>query len=112
MLVISQVPGMAEAANIILCHEEHFDGSGYPRGLRGDEIPLGARLFTVIDILDAITSDRPYRKEGSFDLAKAEILRMSGSQFDPKAVEAFRAKEEVLREMVVAKCFQRFVAEV
>lgn len=104
--LISEVTGMEEAANIILCHEERYDGSGYPKGLRGDEVPLGARIFMVIDTLDAITSDRPYRKGGSFDVAKAEILRMSGSQFDPEAVEAFRVKEEVLREMVVAKRFQ------
>ena len=95
---------MEEAANIILCHEERYDGSGYPRGLSGDDIPLGARLFMVIDSLDAITSDRPYRKGNSFDAAKKEILRMAGSQFDPKAVDIFSAEEEVLREMVVAKC--------
>lgn len=100
--LISQVLGMAEAANIILCHEERYDGSGYPAGLSGNNIPLGARLFMVIDTLDAITSDRPYRKGDSFGAAKKEILRMAGSQFDPNIVDAFRAEEEVLREMVIA----------
>ena len=109
--LISQIPGMGEAANIILCHEERYDGSGYPRGLSDNDIPLGARLFMVIDTLDAITSDRPYRKGNSFDAAKAEILRMAGSQFDPKAVDAFSAKEKVLREMVIAKCYQPFSLE-
>ncbi|PTQ89925.1 HD domain-containing protein [Nitrosomonas nitrosa] len=106
--LISQIPGMADAANIILCHEERYDGTGYPRNLHGDQIPLGARLFMVIDTLDAITSDRTYRKGATFDVAKAEILRMKGSQFDPQAVDAFSAEEAVLREMVLAKCQQPF----
>lgn len=104
--LISQIPAMVEAANIILCHEERYDGTGYPRGLHGNQIPLGARLFMVIDTLDAITSDRAYRKGASFDVAKTEILRLSGSQFDPLAVDAFSAEEAVLREMVLAKCQQ------
>lgn len=102
--LISQIPGMKKAANIILCHEERWDGSGYPGGLSGKDIPLGARLFMVIDTLDAITSDRPYRKGESFAVAKAEILRVTGSQFDPEAVDAFCAEEAILREMVNAKC--------
>lgn len=106
--LISQIPGMTQAANIILCHEEHYDGRGYPRGLIGNQIPLGARLFMVIDTLDAITSDRAYRKGASYDIAKTEIARMSGSQFDPQAVAAFNAEESMLREMVNAKCQQAF----
>ena len=102
--IVAQVPGMREAADIVRCHEERFDGSGYPRGLSGGTIPWGARLFTVIDTLDAITSDRPYRQALSFDAAKAEILRMSGSQFDPRAVGVFLEAEPVLREMVSLKC--------
>ncbi|SOD22824.1 HD-GYP domain-containing protein [Nitrosomonas ureae] len=102
--LISQIPGMTDAADIILCHEERYNGSGYPKGLSGSQIPLGARLFMVIDTLDAITSDRPYRKANSFDVAKAEILHMAGSQFDPKVVDTFDAEEEVLREMVMLKC--------
>ncbi|MGR9099160.1 MAG: HD-GYP domain-containing protein [Gammaproteobacteria bacterium] len=102
--LISQIPDMTDAAGIILTHEERYDGSGYPRGLQADQIPLGARLFMVIDALDAITSDRPYRKGESFDAAKAEIVRMAGSQFDPLAVDAFLTEETVLREMVSNKC--------
>ena len=102
--IVAQVPGMQEAADIVRCHEERFDGSGYPRGLSGDAIPWGARLFTVIDTLDAITSDRPYREALSFEAAKVEILRMSGSQFDPRAVGIFLEAEPVLREMVLLKC--------
>lgn len=98
--------GLHEAAELVLAHEERFDGSGYPRGLRGEEIPLGARLFAVIDTLDAITSDRPYRKAGSFAAAKEEIVSMTGVQFDPLAVEVFLAEESVLREMVALKCGQ------
>lgn len=72
--------------------------------MAGDAIPLWARLFAVIDTLDAITSDRAYRKGLPFDTAKAEILHLSGVQFDPVAVEAFVAEEAELREMVELKC--------
>ena len=102
--IVSQMPGMQDAADIVLSHEERFDGSGYPRGLSGASIPWGARLFAVIDTLDAMTSDRPYRKELDFDAAKAEIQRMSGTQFDPDAVRIFLEAEPVLRDMVSLKC--------
>lgn len=107
--ILASVPFMAEAADIVLCHEEHFDGTGYPRGLSGEAIPLGARLFAVIDTLDTMTSDRPYRKGSSFDAAKTEILSLSGAQFDPQAVEAFSAEEKILRMMVARKCGVDFV---
>lgn len=102
--IVSQIPFLAAAAEVILAHEERFDGSGYPRGLKGEAIPWGARLFAVIDTLDAMTSDRPYRKGLSFDTAKEEIRRLSGSQFDPEAVAAFAAEETILRRMVEIKC--------
>jgi len=102
--ILKNVPGMREAAEIVLSHEERFDGSGYPRGLAGTAIPFGARLFSVIDSLDAMTSDRPYRQGMPFDSAKDEITRLAGTQFDPAAVQAFMAEEPVLREMVAAKC--------
>jgi HD-GYP domain-containing protein (c-di-GMP phosphodiesterase class II) len=104
--ILATVPHLAEAAQIVLCHEERFDGSGYPRGLAGEAIPLWARLFAIIDTLDAMTSDRPYRKGLGFDAAKTEIHRMSGRQFDPGAVEAFLAEEETLRKMVALKCVE------
>ena len=104
--ILSHVPFLARAAKIVLTHEERFDGSGYPSGLAGERIPLWSRLFAVIDALDAMTSDRPYRKGSSFDAAKAEIVPLAGSQFDPQAVAAFVAEEKTLREMVALKCDQ------
>lgn len=102
--IVAKLPDMALAAQVVRCHEERFDGTGYPRGLKGEDIPLGARLFAVIDTLDAMTSDRSYRKAMSFDAAKDEIVRMAGTQFDPLAVEAFLLDEATLREMVAVKC--------
>lgn len=87
--MLRKIPFLRGAAEIVYCHQEHFDGNGYPNGLRGDETPVGARIFAVADALDAITSDRPYRQAQNFDAARSEILRCSGSQFDPKVVEAF-----------------------
>lgn len=97
--ILSSLPFLNTAAEIVLHHEERFDGTGYPDGLRGEQISLWARLFAVIDTLDAMISDRPYRKGMPFEDAQIEIQRMSGSQFDPQAVEAFMAEHEVLRNM-------------
>jgi len=109
--ILTGAPFMGDAAQIVLTHEERFDGTGYPRGLAGQAIPLWARIFAVIDTLDAITSDRPYRKGLSFDAARAEIARQSGVQFDPQAVEVFVAEEAALREMVALKCSTAVVPE-
>jgi len=87
--ILRKIPFLAEAAAIVYTHQEHFDGNGYPSRLRGNEIPIGARIFAVADAMDAITSDRPYRKAKSFDEARQEILRCSGTQFDPNVVEVF-----------------------
>jgi putative nucleotidyltransferase with HDIG domain len=87
--MLRKIPFLAGAAEIVLCHQEYYDGNGYPNGLRGREIPVGARIFAVADTLDAITSDRPYRKARGFDAAREEILRCSGTQFDPAVVEVF-----------------------
>ncbi len=87
--MLRKIPFLAGAAEIVYCHQEHYDGSGYPRGIKGREIPIGARIFAVGDTLDAITSDRPYRPARSFDAAREEILRCSGTQFDPAVVEVF-----------------------
>lgn len=87
--ILRKIPFLSEAAEIVFSHQERFDGTGYPNGLRGGEIPVGARIFAVADTLDAITSDRPYRKARSFDVAREEILRCSGAQFDPAVVEVF-----------------------
>jgi putative nucleotidyltransferase with HDIG domain len=87
--MLRKIPFLAEAAEIVYSHQEHFDGGGYPNQLREDEIPIGSRIFAVADTLDAITSDRPYRKARGFDTARNEILRCSGTQFDPNVVEIF-----------------------
>ncbi len=89
--ILAQVPYLRPAAKIVLAHHERWDGHGYPRGLEGEAIPLGARIFAVCDTYDAIISDRPYRRGQSPDAALAEILRCAGSQFDPQVVEAFEA---------------------
>lgn len=97
--LLDKIPFFSLAGQIVLSHEERYDGSGYPRALKGEAIPLAARLFAIIDTLDAMTFDRPYRKGLPFDTAKGEIIKMAGSQFDPMAVETFLKEEEMLREM-------------
>jgi putative nucleotidyltransferase with HDIG domain len=87
--MLHQVKFLEGPAEIILAHHERWDGKGYPRGLHEDEIPLGARIFPVVDTFDAMTSDRPYRKALSTQQALNEILKYGGSQFDPRVVEAF-----------------------
>ena len=87
--LLRRIPFLGEASDIVYSHQERFDGTGYPRGLKGEEIPLGARIFSVADTLDAITSDRPYRPAQSVKAAKEEIERWSGRQFDPDVVRAF-----------------------
>ena len=87
--MLRKIPFLSEAAEIVYSHQEHYDGGGYPNRSRGGQIPIGARIFAVADTLDAITSDRPYRKARSFDAARGEILRCSGTQFDPAVVEVF-----------------------
>ncbi len=87
--LVKGITFLADAAEIVLAHHERFDGYGYPRGLKGEEILLGARIFAVADTLDAITSDRPYRRASSFESARETIRRLSGSQFDPHVVDVF-----------------------
>jgi response regulator RpfG family c-di-GMP phosphodiesterase len=87
--MVSGISFLSGAAQILLAHQESYDGSGYPQGLAGDQIPMGARIFAVTDTLDAMTSDRPYRNALSFQDAREEIVRCSGSQFDPDVVQAF-----------------------
>ena len=87
--MLRQVKFLEGAAEIILAHHERWDGKGYPYGLHEDEIPLGARIFTVVDTFDSMTSDRPYRKALSTMDALNEILKNGGTQFDPIVVEAF-----------------------
>jgi response regulator RpfG family c-di-GMP phosphodiesterase len=78
---------LRDAAEVVYSHHEKFDGSGYPRGLRGDQIPFGARVFTIIDSIDAMIYKRPYNEPISFQAASDEVRRCSGTQFDPELVE-------------------------
>ena len=96
--MLSRIPFLAEAAEIVYAHQEKYDGTGYPRGLKGEEIPLGARIFSVADTLDAITSDRAYRKAQPLSAARAEIERCSGTQFDPQVVRVFLEMNDHLWE--------------
>jgi putative nucleotidyltransferase with HDIG domain len=92
--MLIRIPFLRDAAEIVLAHQEFFDGSGYPRALRGEQIPLGARIFTIADSLDAMISDRPYRKALPLNHAREEIRRCSGTQFDPKMVDVFMSIPE------------------
>lgn len=87
--IVGDLQWLAGGELIVRHHHERYDGNGYPHQMRGDNIPFGARMFSVIDTLDALTSDRPYRKARPFHVAIAEIQRCSGTQFDPQIVEAF-----------------------
>jgi len=89
--MLADIPYLQEEIQIILAHQEKWDGTGYPRGLKGEEIPLGARLFMIADTFDALISDRPYRKGVPYEEARAVIEQESDKQFDPRAVQAFLA---------------------
>ena len=87
--LVKQIPFLAEAAEIVLSHHERCDGTGYPRGLKGAEIPLGAKIFGVADTVDAMTSDRPYRSALSWREAHEEIRHWSGIRYDPRVCDSF-----------------------
>jgi putative nucleotidyltransferase with HDIG domain len=87
--LVKGIPFLTDAAEIILTHHERYDGSGYPRGLKAEEILLGARIFAVADSFDAITSDRPYRRASPFEEGRETIQRKAGRLFDPQVVEVF-----------------------
>jgi len=92
--MLIRIPFLRDAAEIVLAHQEFYDGSGYPRGLKADDIPLGSRIFTIADSLDAMISDRPYRKALPLSHARGEIKRCSGTQFDPRVVDVFMSIPE------------------
>jgi cyclic di-GMP phosphodiesterase len=87
--ILHSVPFLEKAAEIVRAHHEHYDGSGYPDGLAGEQIPLAARIFAVADALDAITTDRPYRSGVPLSEARAAIAEAAGRQFDPMVVHEF-----------------------
>ena len=86
--ILDQIAGLEEMAKIVRYHQEAYDGSGYPEGLKGEQIPIGARIATAVDAFDAMITDRPYRKGMTVEKAIEELKRNSGTQFDPKVVEA------------------------
>jgi response regulator RpfG family c-di-GMP phosphodiesterase len=92
--MLQHIRFLEPALDIVLCHQERWDGSGYPRGLKGEEIPLGARIFAVVDTFDAMTSDRPYRKALSITQARDEVLKFTRIQFDPAVADAFLAIDD------------------
>jgi len=98
--IIGHIGYFARAAEIIHTHHEHYDGTGYPRQLKGEAIPHGARVFAVADSLDALTVQRPYREALVFEDAQEEIRKESGTIFDPKVVEAFFMASDELEEYI------------
>jgi putative nucleotidyltransferase with HDIG domain len=96
--MLKKIPFLSEASEIVYAHQERFDGTGYPRGLSGKDIPLGARIFSVADTLDAITSDRPYRAAQTIQVAREEVERFSGRQFDPEVVRVFLEMPDTIWE--------------
>src|SRR2546425_7270901 len=87
--ILDGIEALKPASEVVLSHHERHDGAGYPRKLKKDEIPLGARIFSVTDCLDVMTSDRPYRKALTYEEARREIAQFSGTQFDPAVVKYF-----------------------
>jgi PAS domain S-box-containing protein len=88
---LSQIAFLHPALEIPYCHHEKWDGSGYPRGLKGKQIPLSARIFAIVDVWDALRSDRPYRSAWSFEKTRDYILGLAGTHFDPRVVEVFKS---------------------
>ena len=91
--MLSEVSFFRELAEVVRCHHERYDGQGYPRGVSGEKIPIGARILSVLDAYVAMTSERPYRKTRTHEDAMQEILRQAGTQFDPVVVRALAEAE-------------------
>ena len=87
--IVRGIEFLADATHVVRSHHERWDGRGYPDGLKGEEIPVAARAFAVADVLDALTTDRPYRPASSFALAREMIVAESGKHFDPRVIEAY-----------------------
>jgi len=87
--MLSPISYLKHSLEIPYCHHEKWDGSGYPRGLKGEEIPLSARVFAVVDVFDALTSDRPYRAAWTHEEVYRHIQEQAGKHFDPQVVKIF-----------------------
>lgn len=101
--MLTGITQLTEESDIVYCHHERWDGAGYPRGLNKEEIPIGARIFAIVDTYDAMTSDRVYRKGLPHETAVEEIQRLSGKQYDPELVKTFLALDEEQWQDVRAK---------
>jgi ribonuclease P protein subunit RPR2 len=101
--IVQGIEFLAEAARVVRSHHERWDGTGYPDGLAREEIPLAARVFSVADVLDALTTDRPYRPACSMRYARAMINAESGTHFDPKVVDAFNPIDDEVFERIAAE---------
>jgi ribonuclease P protein subunit RPR2 len=101
--IVRGIDFLGPAADVVRSHHERWDGRGYPDGLAGEQIPLAARVFAVADVLDALTTNRPYRPASSFGVARKMISSESGAQFDPRVVEAFNSIEDSTFERIAAK---------
>ncbi len=110
--VIRRIPFLAEAAEIVYAHHERWDGTGYPRNLAGNDIPLGARIVAITNALDSIMSNHPYRAAQSAKAARHEIVRCSGQQFDPEVVGVFREMSTSIWEYLRHEIMEQLVYRV
>jgi cyclic di-GMP phosphodiesterase len=101
--IVGRIEFLSRAVDVVRSHHERWDGQGYPDGLAGDQIPLEARVFAVADVLDALTTDRPYRPASSFRVAREMITAEAGTQFDPRVVEAFNSIDDAVFERIAAR---------
>lgn len=101
--IVDDIEFLAPAARVVRSHHERWDGTGYPDGLAGEQIPLAARVFSVADVLDALTTDRPYRHALPLSKAREMIVAGSGTQFDPRVVEAFKSIPDLRFERIAAE---------
>jgi putative nucleotidyltransferase with HDIG domain len=100
--IVAGIEFLGEAGHVVRSHHERWDGHGYPDGLTGEQIPLPARVFSVADVLDALTTDRPYRPASTLADAREIIVAEAGKQFDPRVVEAFSSIEDATFERIAA----------
>ena len=101
--IVSGIEFLTDAAEVVRSHHERWDGTGYPDGLAGEDIPLAARAFSVADVLDALTTDRPYRPACSMIYARSIITAESGTQFDPRVVDAFNSIDDDVFERIATE---------